>query len=69
MAQRNVFLSENRGELCDRSSFLIQEKLGGIDTKGFDDEIVATIDKLLEFKRITQIQQKNFSSIQFFVNV
>lgn len=56
--QKVIFLSENPNELCDRLHLIIQEKQGGNDTNRFDNEIVAIIDKLLEYKSITAKQHK-----------
>ena len=56
--QKVIFLSENPNELCDRLHLIIQEKQGGNDTNRFDNEIVAIVDKLLEYKSITTKQHK-----------
>ena len=52
-----TFLSEKPNQLCNRFS-LINQKVSRNDTKRFDDEIVATFDKLLEYTCITPIQHK-----------
>ena len=53
-----IFLSENPNELWDRLKLLIQEKLGGNNSNIINDEIVAIVDKLLEFKCISKKQHK-----------
>ena len=47
------FFSEIPDDLCDRKRLSFQERQGGNDTNRFDDEIVAIIDKLLEYKCTT----------------
>ena len=56
--QEVIFLSEHPNELCDRLCLIIQQKQAGNDTNKFDNEIVAILDKLLEYKSITSSQQK-----------
>ena len=53
-----IFLSENADELCDRLKLLLQEKHGGNNSDLINDEIVAIIDKLLEYKWIAKKQNK-----------
>ena len=53
-----TFLSENPDELCNRLHLKTQEEHGAIDTAGFDDETVALIDELLEYKSIIKTQLK-----------
>ena len=53
-----IFLSENADELCDRLKLLLQEKHAGNNSGIINDEIVAIIDKLLEYKCITKKQHK-----------
>ena len=53
-----IFLSENVDELCDRLKLLLQEKCSGNDSDIIKDEIVAIVDKLLEYKCISNKQQK-----------
>jgi len=53
-----IFLSENPNELCNRLCLIIQEKQAGNDTNKFDNEIIAILDKLLEYKSITPTQHK-----------
>ena len=53
-----IFLSENANELCDRLKLLLQEKHAGNNSEIINKEIVAIIDKLLEYKCITKKQHK-----------
>ena len=53
-----IFLSENPNELCDRLKLLLQEKHGGNNSNLIDEEIVAIVDKLLEYKCISKKQHK-----------
>ena len=53
-----IFLSENPNELCDRLKLLLQEKQAGNNSDIINQEIVAIIDKLLEYKCITKKQHK-----------
>ena len=53
-----TILSSDPNELCDRLKLLLQEKHGGNNSNLIDEEIVAIIDKLLEYKCISKKQQK-----------
>ena len=53
-----MFLSENGDELCNRLKLLLQEKHAGNNSDIINEEIVAIIDKLLEYKCITKKQHK-----------
>ena len=53
-----IFLSENPDELCDRLGLLLQEKQAGNNSDINNDEIVAIVDKLFEYKCITKKQHK-----------
>ena len=55
---RTIFLSADPDELCERLKLLIQEKHAGNNSDIINDEIVAIIDKLLEYKCITKKQHK-----------
>ena len=55
---KTIFLSENADELCDRLKLLLQEKHGGNNSNLIDEEIVAIVDKLLEYKCISKKQHK-----------
>ena len=60
MASRvtTIFLSENPDELCDRLKLLLQEKQAGNNSDLINDEIVAIVDKLLEYKCISKKQHE-----------
>ena len=51
-----VFLPENHYEFCDRSNLLPQEKQTGNNSDKNYQEIVAIVDKLLEYKCISRKQ-------------
>ena len=53
-----IFLSSDPNELCDRLKLLLEEKHAGNNSDIINDEIVAIIDKLLEYKCITKKQHK-----------
>ena len=55
---KTIFLSSNPNELCERLKLLLQEKHGGNNSNLIDEEIVAIIDKLLEYKCISKKQHK-----------
>ena len=53
-----IFLSSDANELCDRLRLLLQEKHAGNNSDIINDEIVAIVDKLLEYKCISKKQHK-----------
>ena len=55
---KTKFLSSNPNELCDSLKLLLQKKQAGNNSDIINQEIVATVDKLLEYKCITKKQQK-----------
>ena len=55
---KTFFLSSDPDDLCDRLKFLLQEKQAGNNSDIIDNEIVAIVDKLLEYKRISKKQHK-----------
>ena len=55
---KTIFLPSDPGELCDRLKSLLQEKLAGNNSDLINDEIVAIVDKLLEYKCIFKKQHK-----------
>ena len=55
---KTIFLSENADELCDRLKLLLGEKHSGNNSDLINDEIVAIINKLLEYKCISKKQHK-----------
>ena len=52
------FLSPQPNELCERIKLLQQEKQAGSNSNLINDETVAIIDKLLEYKCISKKQHK-----------
>ena len=61
---KTIFLSSDPNELFDRLKLLLQEKQAGNNSDTFNQEIVAIVDKLLEYKCISKKEHK-----QFFLNV
>ena len=55
---KTIFLSSDANELCDRLKLLLQEKNAGNNSDIINDEIVAIVDKLLEYKCISKKQHK-----------
>ena len=55
---KTIILSSDPNELCDRLRLFLQEKHGGNNSNLIDEEIVAIVDKLLEYKCITKKQHK-----------
>ena len=55
---KTIILSSDPNELCDRLKMLLQEKHGGNNSNLFAEEIVAIVDKLLEYKCISKKQHK-----------
>ena len=55
---KTIFLSSDPNELCDRLKLLLQEKNGGHNSNLFDEDFVAIVDKLLEYKCISKKQHK-----------
>ena len=53
---KTIILSSDPNEFCDRLKLLLQEKHCGNNSKLIDEEIVAIIDKLLEYKCISKKQ-------------
>ena len=58
---KTVFLSSDLDELCNRLKILPQEKHAGNNSDLINDEIVAIVDKLLEYKCISKKQHKQIS--------
>ena len=50
---KTIVLSSNYNELSDRLTTLLQEKHAGKNSDLFNPEIFATVDKLLEYKSIS----------------
>ena len=57
---KTLFLSSDPNELCDRLKLLLQEKQAGNNSDIIDEEIVAIVYKLLEYKCISKKQHKQF---------
>ena len=55
---KTIFLSSDANELCDRLKLLLQEKHAGNNSNIINSEIVAIIDKLLEYRCISKKQHK-----------
>ena len=55
---KTIILSSDPIELCDRLKLLLQEKHAGNNSDIINDEIVAIIDKLLEYNCISKKQHK-----------
>ena len=55
---KTIILSSDPNELCDRLRLLLQEKHAGNNSDIINDEIVATVDKLIEYKCISKKQRK-----------
>ena len=53
-----INLSSNPDELCDRLKLLLQERHAGKNSDIINNEIVAIVDKLLEYKCISKKQHK-----------
>ena len=57
---KTIFLSSDADELCERLKLLLQEKHAGNNSDIINDEIVAIVDKLLEYKCISKKQHNQF---------
>ena len=55
---KTIILSSDPNELCDRLKLLLQEKHAGNNSDIINDEIVAIVDKLLEYNCISKKQHK-----------
>ena len=55
---KTIFLSSDPNELSDRCNLIIQEKHAGNNSNIINEEIVAIIDKILEYKCISKKQHK-----------
>ena len=54
-----IFLPENFDEVCDRKKLLLQEELSGKNSNITIEDIVAIVDKLLEYKCKSTKQHSN----------
>ena len=55
---KTIFLSSDPDELCNRLKLLLQKKQAGNNSDIINQEIVAKVDKLLEYKCISKKQHK-----------
>ena len=55
---KTIFLSSDPDELCNRIKLLLQENHAGNNSDIISQEIVAIVDKLLEYKCISKKQHK-----------
>ena len=55
---KTKFLSSNPTEFFDRLRLLLKEKQAGNDSDKSNQEVVAIVDKLLEYKCISKAQHK-----------
>ena len=55
---KTIFLSSDPNELCDRLKLLLKEKHAGSNSEIINNEIVAIVDKLLEYKCISKKEHK-----------
>ena len=55
---KTIFLSSDANDLCERLNLSLQEKHAGNNSDIINDEIVAIVDKLLEYKCISKKQHK-----------
>ena len=59
---KTIFLSSDPDELCDRLKLFLQEKQAGNNSDIINEEIVAIVEKLLEYKCISKKQHKQILS-------
>ena len=55
---KTIFLSSDPNELCDRLKLFLHEKQAGNNSDIINEEIIAIVDKLLEYKCISKKQLK-----------
>ena len=55
---KTIILSSDPNELCDRLKLLMHEKHAGKNSDIINDEIVAIVDKLLEYKCLSKKEHK-----------
>ena len=61
-AQQYIFLPSDPDELVDKLKLLYFEKVGGNDSFLINEEIIAIVDKLLEYECISPSQHQNMQS-------
>ena len=59
-----IFLPSDPDELVDQLKLLYFEKLGGNDNPQINEQIIAIVDKLIEYECITTNQHQNLISSQ-----
>ena len=59
---KTIFLSSDPNELCDRLKLLLQEKHAGNNSDIINDEIIAIIDRFLEYRCISKKQHNRMLS-------
>ena len=57
-----IFLPSDPDELVDQPKPIVLEKVGGNEIPLLSEQIVAIVDKLVEFECITTNQHQNFTS-------
>ena len=62
IANQYVFLPSDPDELVDQLKLLHLEKLGGNDNPQLNEQIIAIVDKILEYECITTNQHQNIIS-------
>ena len=62
VVSKTIFLPSDPNELCNRSKLILQEKPAGNDSDIINEEFVAIVDKLLEYKCISKKQHKQILS-------
>ena len=65
-AQQYIFLPSDPDELVDQLKLLFLEKVGGNDNPQLNEQIIAIIDKLLEYECISPSQHQNMRSSTLF---
>ena len=55
---KRIFLSTDPDDICDRLNLLLQEKQAGNNSDMIIEEVIAKVDKLLEYKCISKKQHK-----------
>ena len=55
---KTIFLSSDSDEFCSRIKLLLQEKHAGNNSNIIIEEILAMVDKLIEYKCISKKQHK-----------
>ena len=57
---KTIFLSSDPDKLCNRLKLLLQEKQAGKNFDMINQEIVAIVDNILEYKSLSKKQHKQF---------